>query len=108
MRQTIDVIVEASEYPLSIIIVGIGNSNFENMDVLDADEFELVDSNGKAAVRDIVQFVKYKDFSGDIGCLAEQVLCEVPDQLVSYMVANNKAPTASGEEPGDKKREKAK
>ena len=54
MRQTIDVIVEASEYPLSIIIVGIGDSDFENMAVLDADDYDLVDSFGKKAARDIV------------------------------------------------------
>ena len=44
MRETIDLIVEASELPLSVIIIGIGDADFKNMEILDADEFELTDS----------------------------------------------------------------
>ena len=54
MRVTIDQIVEASSLPLSIIIVGIGDADFSNMEILDADEFDLVDSQLKPADRDIV------------------------------------------------------
>lgn len=54
MRETIDLIVEASELPLSVIIVGIGNADFKNMEILDADEFELTDSFKQKAKRDIV------------------------------------------------------
>jgi|TARA_B110000285_G_C15036323_1_gene569471 hypothetical protein len=49
------------------------------MEILDADNVDLVDSKLNPATRDIVQFVKYNDYQGDIGLLAEQVLCEVPD-----------------------------
>lgn len=45
MRETIDLIVAASELPLSIIIIGIGDADFKNMEILDADEFDLTDSN---------------------------------------------------------------
>lgn len=65
--------------PISIIIVGIGDNNFDNMDTLDADDTDLVDSQCKKMERDIVQFVEYNTFSGDAGLLAEQVLCEVPE-----------------------------
>ena len=60
------------------------------MDILDADHHDLVDSECRLASRDIVQFVKYNDFSGDLGLLAENVLNEVPDQLVNYMSDNGK------------------
>jgi hypothetical protein len=47
MRQTIDVIVKASSHPISIVIVGIGDSDFLNMNILDADDgAKLVDSDG--------------------------------------------------------------
>jgi len=107
MRQTIDVIVQASSFPLSIIIIGIGNSDFANMAVLDADEFDLVDSNGREASRDIVQFVKYNDYSGNIAMLAEQVLCEVPDQMVTYMMENGKKPTDINENEKKKPKKSA-
>ena len=45
MRETINKIVEMSTLPVSIIIVGIGDNDFGNMEVLDADEHDLVDEN---------------------------------------------------------------
>ena len=54
MRQTIDLIVESSNFPLSIIIVGIGDSDFKNMEILDADDTELHHSGGMKSSRDIV------------------------------------------------------
>lgn len=71
MRETIDVIVEASTMPLSIVIIGIGEANFGNMEILDADEFVLTDSKTNEAARDIVQFVKFREFSHNTGLLAE-------------------------------------
>jgi Copine len=44
-------------------------------------------SRNEPAMRDIVQFVEFKDFNSmDLTQLAEEVLKEVPDQLVGYMV----------------------
>ena len=53
---TIDALVESSFLPLSVIIIGIGNANFNNMNLLDADENPLIDSKGVKAARDLVQF----------------------------------------------------
>ena len=46
MPQTIDSLVYASGLPLSVIIVGIGNADFVNMEKLDGDTFGLVNSQG--------------------------------------------------------------
>ena len=46
----------ASKLPLSVIIVGVGNEDFADMERLDGDENRL-SHNGVMAVRDIVQFV---------------------------------------------------
>jgi len=44
MKETISSIVEASyNDPLSIIIVGIGDADFKDMDTLDSDDKLLVD-----------------------------------------------------------------
>ena len=59
----IGAIVEASDYPMSIIIIGVGNANFEDMERLDADK-KALQFNGRKASRDIVQFVPYKNFAG--------------------------------------------
>ena len=47
MRETIDALVEASYLPISVIIVGIGNGPFGNMDILDADEEPWFDRGGR-------------------------------------------------------------
>ena len=52
--------------------------------------------------------MKYNDYQGDIGLLAEQVLCEVPDQLVSYMMANDKHPSQPPQKNTDKDKDKKK
>jgi hypothetical protein len=80
-------LVEMSGMPFSAVCVGIGSSDFADMEILDADEEVLADDDGNKAVRDIVQLVKYDDFK-ELGMreLALQVLGEVPDQFVDYMV----------------------
>ena len=89
MQETIDCIVEGSKLPLSIVIIGIGDTNFTNMNILDGDEVPLTDSSGKIRKRDIVQFVEFKKFkekdkinSGTE--LAEEVLKEIPRQIEEY------------------------
>lgn len=91
MRETTDLIVQASELPLSIIIVGVGNNDFGNMQTLDGDD-GLYDGNGKKATRDIVQFVPFKKFSGNQERLAQEVLAEIPEQLVKYMAMVGRKP----------------
>ena len=62
------------------------------MNVLDADDDPLYDDNGRKADRDLVQFVPYKDFRNDGQKLAEQVLEEVPRQIVEYYQQQKIAP----------------
>ena len=39
MKRTCDAIVDATRLPLSIIIVGVGDADFSNMDTLDGMEW---------------------------------------------------------------------
>ena len=86
MRDTVNSIVEGSKLPLSIIIIGIGDADFSNMDLLDGDEKPLIDSYGEIRKRDIVQFVKFNSFkkNNDNKELAEEVLKEIPRQVEEY------------------------
>jgi hypothetical protein len=84
MDRTIDALVEASYLPISVIIIGIGYADFSNMDILDADDKPLFDKNGRKAGRDLVQFVPFYQYQNDGARLAEQVLEEVPRQIVEY------------------------
>ena len=85
MQKTADKIVAASGLPLSIIIVGVGNFDFEDMNKLDADTSPLYSEEANCyQTRDIVQFVPFRDYSQDPELLAKEVLREIPNQLVQY------------------------
>ena len=80
MDETKRLIVDASVLPLSIIIIGVGLEKFKMMKQLDSDGNLLRDDSGRAAHRDIVQFVKFKKYSNaGSHVLAEKVLKEVPE-----------------------------
>ena len=70
---------------MSIIIVGVGNEDFESMNQLDADEEPLYSEKYKKIMdRDIVQFVPFREFKDNPILLAKQTLEEVPNQLLSF------------------------
>jgi len=84
-EETKEAIVDGSNLPMSIIIVGVGGADFSQMEALDGDSYRLTDRRGRACTRDIVQFVPYRDFlNKDFGDLAKTVLAEVPKQLTNY------------------------
>jgi vacuolar-type H+-ATPase subunit F/Vma7 len=56
LNDTIREIISASGFPLSIIIVGIGNADFTNMKILDGDD-KLLQHGDLVSLRDIVQFI---------------------------------------------------
>ena len=78
MKETVRLIVEASNYPCSIVIVGVGEGDFEQMDYLDSDEKLLKDDKKRKCKRDIVQFVELSKARA-LGNLTEEVLREIPD-----------------------------
>lgn len=62
MDETRHAIVQAAKLPMSIIIIGVGNADFTAMEFLDGDSSALRSYTGEEAVRDIVQFVPFRDF----------------------------------------------
>ena len=92
LQDTIDILVEASSLPLSVIIIGIGNEDFSKMEVLDGDEVPLKSRNGKIRTRDIVQFVPFSKFQNDAKKLSMEVLAEIPRQMIEYFQFKNLSP----------------
>ena len=117
MRPTIDSIVKASELPISILIVGVGQADFSHMETLDADnecckgrqQTRLRSSTGQLAQRDIVQFVEFQRFRDALSLppgssvgheLAKALLAELPTQLVEYMTSHKILPNTPVSERG--------
>uniref|UniRef100_A0A8C4ZB24 Copine IVb n=1 Tax=Gadus morhua TaxID=8049 RepID=A0A8C4ZB24_GADMO len=93
MADTREAIVHASHLPMSVIIVGVGNADFTDMQMLDGDDGILRSPKGEPVLRDIVQFVPFKDFKhASPAALAKSVLAEVPNQIVDYYNAKGIKP----------------
>jgi hypothetical protein len=104
MKATISEIVKASDLPISVIIVGVGDEDFGLMDLLDADEKKLYSPELKRfASRDIVQFVPFNAFKDkSIHALAVETLDEIPREVVSYFKSRGITPrTRQTESSGD-------
>ncbi|XP_042188345.1 copine-4 [Callorhinchus milii] len=93
MADTREAIVHASHLPMSVIIVGVGNADFSDMQMLDGDDGILRSPKGEPVLRDIVQFVPFRNFKhASPAALAKSVLAEVPNQVVDYYSSKAIAP----------------
>jgi len=94
MTTTTDLLAECAHLPISVIIVGIGDGDFDKMVTLDGDEKRnLIGSKGDLQDRDVVQFVPYNKFKGKGSKnLAREVLAELPTQFLQYMELMGMAP----------------
>uniref|UniRef100_A0A1J3CEM3 Protein BONZAI 2 n=1 Tax=Noccaea caerulescens TaxID=107243 RepID=A0A1J3CEM3_NOCCA len=96
LQETKDSLVNASDLPLSILIVGVGGADYKEMEVLDGDKGErLESSSGRVASRDIVQFVALRDMQYGEVSVVEALLAELPSQFLAYMRNRNITPTSS-------------
>ncbi|XP_068381975.1 copine-3 isoform X2 [Eschrichtius robustus] len=85
LDETRQAIVNAAKLPMSIIIVGVGGADFGAMEFLDGDGGSLRSPSGEVAIRDIVQFVPFRQFqNAPKEALAQCVLAEIPQQVVGY------------------------
>ena len=84
VKNTINSIIESSFLPLSIIIIGIGNEDFNQMKKLNFDEDILINKKVNFVERDFVQFVEFNKYRNNTMKLMQEVLGEIPKQVVKY------------------------
>ncbi|XP_064611987.1 copine-4-like isoform X2 [Liolophura sinensis] len=95
MGNTRQAIVRASSLPMSLIIVGVGDADFSDMNMLDGDDGVLRGPSGEPVKRDIVQFVPFNEFKKATAAeLARHVLAEVPKQVTEYWRMRGVSPKA--------------
>lgn len=86
LQETKDALVRASDLPLSILIVGVGNADFKQMEILDADNGKRLESStGRIATRDIVQFVPMRNVHHGEISMVQALLEELPGQFLTYV-----------------------
>ena len=84
ITETIDIIIEASKFPISFIIIGVGDEVNYDMKRLNGESGKLISSTGEVLNKDIVQYVHYNDYADDLNKLTEAVLKYIPDQISNY------------------------
>uniref|UniRef100_A0A7N0V471 Copine C-terminal domain-containing protein n=1 Tax=Kalanchoe fedtschenkoi TaxID=63787 RepID=A0A7N0V471_KALFE len=86
LAETKNALVRASDLPLSVLIVGVGNADFSQMEELDADNGRrLQNSEGRVATRDIVQFVPMREVNAGQISVVQSLLEELPEQFLTFM-----------------------
>ncbi|XP_026443809.1 protein BONZAI 1-like [Papaver somniferum] len=86
IQDSIDAVVGASDCPLSIVIVGLGGADFENMKLLDANNRSgpLRSGTGNKAERGIVQFIPWCQLQGGQISIVNKLFDEFAQQLSTY------------------------
>ena len=84
----IDVICAAAEdAPLSIVIIGVGNDDFQFVDLLMGygdESGKLRHSNGVPITRELVNFVTFQEFNGNASQVVVESLREISEQFVQF------------------------
>jgi len=90
-QRTMEAIVEASTLPMSIIVLGIGQTresedgnNFSSMKKLQSTELKTKD--GRKLMRDVFKFAQFKDVTG------AQILDRIPMQLQQWAIMEQRKP----------------
>ncbi|XP_052192153.1 protein BONZAI 3-like isoform X3 [Diospyros lotus] len=100
LQETKNALVRASDLPLSVLIVGVGNADFKQMEILDADNGQRLESStGRIATRDIVQFVPLREIYGGQISVVQSLLEELPGQFLTYMSSRDIIPHSANAPP---------
>ena len=84
VKGSIDMLVDMSSLPVSIVLVGIGDNDFSTLEKLDGDKKWLRNSKKKLTNRDIVNFVDFEESCGNTEKFGKKLLEEFPEQFMSY------------------------
>lgn len=90
VNKTMACLAESSQAPLSIIIVGIGRSEFAALKFVD--EFTV---QGAA---DICQFIEFEMYKRNTKALIRATLEEIPEQIINFFMEKNIYPNSDFEE----------
>jgi hypothetical protein len=89
-EKTLPVLMDLADQPLSIVIVGVGEGDFDELEA-------LVASHKSSGCRDNVRFVNYQLLKSDHVKLTEAALDHIPDQLVTCFVGKGIMPMPEAE-----------
>nr|XP_039255835.1 copine-3-like isoform X1 [Styela clava] len=100
MDETKKALVRASKLPISIVIVGIGNADFSDMEFMSKGAKHIKTQEGECAARDITQIVSFRKFNFEsMDTLGRNLLQKIPSQLAEYFASKKIDPTSGHSSP---------
>lgn len=97
-QELINQVVKASFFPISVLFVGIGESDFKNMEVFNS---TFKSSEGTLVGRRSTKFVRFSDFKGKKGSeLTASLMGGLPEQIVGYYKMIGQKPSNPDEVDG--------
>ena len=84
VKNTINSIIESSFLPLSIIIIGIGNEDFNKMKKLNFEDEFLNNKKINFVERELIQFTEFNKYDNNCMKLIQDVLGKIPREVVKY------------------------
>ena len=90
-QNTIDALIENSFLPLSVVVIGIGNNEFEDIKKLFSNK-NKISSKGMERLRNNIHFISMKDCNFNNDILKNKCLKDIPKQMVQYYSINNTTP----------------
>lgn len=94
LKNTINTLNLGKDFPLSVIIIGVGNGPFKDMQILSGNTQSLYHSVNNRNRNNIVTFITFNNFKNNnsINLLEEKIWEKIPQQISQYFKNKNILP----------------
>ena len=94
MNNAIDILIESSNYPISVIIIGIGEENFDKMEFFNLDSFPIISRKNIKRIRNSVKFLNFSKFNNDEKLLCQEIMKFLYKDIIKYYKIKNIPPSS--------------
>jgi hypothetical protein len=91
--ETVNAICEAAKYPISIIIVGVGGCNFDDMYKLEEKAEFLINKERMQINRKIIDFIPFIKYESNIPLLKEKIFEDIPSKIIEFFAIEDISPS---------------
>ena len=84
VKQLKNIIVQLADHPLSLVMVGLGNERYEDVMILDNEDFPVYDTKGDKVKREMFQFKGSNNSKESLKEMCNEILQEIPRQIEEY------------------------
>ena len=91
-KELINELILSTNFPISIIIIGLGKGPFPNLENLEEKFLSFTDNEGNKPNRKNFKFVSFNNYSRNYQNTAKNSLIDIPDEMIEYLGIKNIEP----------------